>query len=385
MRIRQQATSIKEKRIIDTQQKISEKNKFLSDLSYKIRTPLNNITGILNVQRDRLSEETVEEIELSLSNLISIINSIPEVFEKRLVPIKGKETFFDLNTTIKKSVKLFQSEKYSKLKINLNLSNSITNKFFGDRLLLIQIIISSIDFLYKNIENSQLKIDISNKLKDSEEGAKISLKIKCSHGNKFLFGNDIVQFDELNDIIVIKDMVNNANAEIKIKKKEDFINFTFLFNYPSEEEVISQTDETKVKEKPDPFYNKKRKIELKDANILLVEDDIMNSKVLTLNLSKKVNKIIIAENGKEALEKYASTKIDLILMDIRMPLMDGFKTTEKIREAEIGTDYQTPIIAVTANASSEVKKRCMEVGMNDFTTKPINFKILIKKMEDLLT
>ncbi|MCD6555851.1 MAG: response regulator, partial [Bacteroidales bacterium] len=92
----------------------------------------------------------------------------------------------------------------------------------------------------------------------------------------------------------------------------------------------------------------------------------------------------IAGNGKEALEKFSETKVDIILMDIRMPLMDGFKTTEKIREAEIGTGSRVPIIAVTANASSEVKKHCFEVGMNDYTTKPTNYKLLLKKMKKLL-
>ena len=67
-----------------------------------------------------------------------------------------------------------------------------------------------------------------------------------------------------------------------------------------------------------------------------------------------------------------------------MPLMDGFKTTEKIREAEQGTDSKTPIIAVTANVSAEIKKKCFEAGMNDYTTKPTNFKLLLKKMEALL-
>jgi CheY-like chemotaxis protein len=385
MRIRQHAFSVKEKKIIDSKQRIDERNTFLSDLSYKLRTPLNTITGILNVQREKLDENTVEEIELSLSNLIAIINSISEVFDQKITPILGKETFFDLNQTVKKSVKLFQSDKYSRLKIQLNLSGALNYKLYGDRLLFIQMIISVIDFLYKNILKDQIKLNISTEVSENEGLKTISLKIQCKK-KQLLISSEGEKFENSNEMKLIKELVNSAKAKMTIIDTEEESAFVFSLSYPSEHEFSStlELQNKRVVKETDLYGDENKQTSLKDANILLVEDDSMNSKVLTLNLSKLVNKIIIAENGKEALEKYASTKIDLILMDIRMPLMDGFKTTEKIREAEIGTGSQTPIIAVTANAVSEVKQKCFEVGMNDFTTKPINFKLLIKKMEDLL-
>lgn len=383
LRIKQQVFNIKEKKNIEIQQKLSEKNKFLSDLSYQIRTPLNNITGIINLQRNNLEEEVVEEVELSISNLIAIVNSIPELFEKKLIPIKGKKAFFNVNTVIKKSLNLFHTEKYNKLKFSLNLSNKIPGKVFGDRLLLIQIIISVIDFLYNNLSSDSLKLDIISK--EKEEDNIIILKIRCSLKENTFNENINISATEIEnrEIENIKNLTKSASGDLVYKIGENKLSFLFSFNYLEEEKKTKIIDKKEVVAQ-DNFFSSHKKIKLKDANILLVEDDIMNSKVMTLNLNKVVNKIIIAENGKEALEKYASTKIDLILMDIRMPLMDGFKTTEKIREAEQGTDSQTPIIAVTANASAEIKKRCFKVGMNDYTTKPTNFKLLIIKMKALL-
>ncbi len=382
--LKQQVISIKEKKYIEIQQELSEKNKFLSNLSYQIRTPLNNITGIINLQRDSLNEEVVEEVELSISNLIAIINSIPETFEKKLIPVKGKKANFCINTVIKKSLKLFQTEKYDKLKCSLNLSNKIPPQVFGDRLLLIQIIVSVIDFLYNNLSSDNLKLNIISK----EENKNIILKICCpltdsSFNEKFKISPSEFETGSIPEISVIRNMTKSASGELKLKIAENELSFLFTFNYLEEKERKEINDKKEVTVEED-FFKSQKKIQLKDANILLVEDDIMNNKVMTLNLYKHVNKIITAENGKEALAKYASTKIDLILMDIRMPLMDGFKTTEKIREAEQGTDSQTPIIAVTANVSAEIKKKCFKVGMNDYTTKPTNFKLLLKKMEALL-
>lgn len=386
LRIKQQASYIKEKKNIEIQQKFSEKNKFLSNLSYQIRTPLNNIAGIMNIQRDNLNEEVIEEVELSISNLIAIVNSIPEVFEKRIIPIKGKKTLFNVNTVIKKSLKLFHTEKYDKLKCSVNLSNRIPDKVFGDRLLLIQIIITVIDFFYTNLSAETLKLDIISK--EKEENNNIILKIRCPLKDTTFIENLNISLTELEsednrEIKIIKNMTKSASGDLNIKLDKNELSFLFTFNYPEDEKKQDVNNKIEVSANND-FFGSRKKIQLIDANILLVEDDNMNNKVMTLNLNKHVKKIIIAENGKEALDKYASTKIDLILMDIRMPLMDGFKTTEKIREAEQGTDSKTPIIAVTANASSEIKKQCFEVGMNDYTTKPINFKLLIKKMEALL-
>jgi CheY-like chemotaxis protein len=126
-------------------------------------------------------------------------------------------------------------------------------------------------------------------------------------------------------------------------------------------------------------------INLSEANVLLVEDDKVNQKIMVMTLRKYIENIDVAENGKEALIKFGKTKYDIILMDIRMPLMDGYKTTMKIREAEAGTNSKIPIIAVTANALSGDREKCLEAGMDEYISKPFNKKELLAKMEELLS
>jgi CheY-like chemotaxis protein len=135
-----------------------------------------------------------------------------------------------------------------------------------------------------------------------------------------------------------------------------------------------------------PFAELKvaKKVSLKNASVLLVEDNIINQKIVVLNLEKIVKNIDIATNGKEALDKFGTSKYDIILMDIQMPVMDGILATKKIREIESSTNSFTPIIAITANAMSGDRETCLAVGMDDYISKPFQVGELVEKMKNLL-
>ncbi len=105
--------------------------------------------------------------------------------------------------------------------------------------------------------------------------------------------------------------------------------------------------------------------------ILLVEDNPFNRRVASLMLQKHGDEIVIATNGKEALDLAIRDPFDLILMDVQMPVMDGIEATIAIRAAEAGTGRHLPIIAMTAHAMKEDRDRCLEAGMDDFLTKPV--------------
>ncbi len=151
---------------------------------------------------------------------------------------------------------------------------------------------------------------------------------------------------------------------------------TFIFNLPV------QTDHG---EAPKPLIPLKHLVgEAKKEKILIAEDDEV-SKILIVNVLKKVNyDIVTARNGREALDKYMQDDYRLILMDLSMPKMDGFQVTERIRKIESEKGCHTPIIALSAHAFPETKRRCDEVGMDDYITKPINMHDLLQKVVRLL-
>ncbi|MFH1159484.1 MAG: response regulator [bacterium] len=120
----------------------------------------------------------------------------------------------------------------------------------------------------------------------------------------------------------------------------------------------------------------------KDLTVLLAEDNIINQKIVVQLLSKQGIKVITASNGLEAVERAGERKYDLIFMDVQMPEQDGFESTRKIRKNKKGPNSGTPIIALTANAMKGDRDLCIEAGMNDYLSKPLNpeevFQILEK-------
>ena len=125
------------------------------------------------------------------------------------------------------------------------------------------------------------------------------------------------------------------------------------------------------------FQNKK---------ILLVEDEPSNQELM-LDIFENLGCIIhIAEDGNQAIQKFNENTYDLILMDAQMPDKDGYQTTREIRQIEKERySKPTPILALTANALSGDREKCLEAGMNDYASKPINLYELRKKMADMLT
>ena len=122
---------------------------------------------------------------------------------------------------------------------------------------------------------------------------------------------------------------------------------------------------------------------MNELSLLLVEDNILNQKLIFLNLTKCGYSIDIASNGALAVNKFKEKKYDLILMDIMMPEMDGYEATKRIRQIEKKTGTYTPIIGLTANTYDADKERCIEAGMDAFLTKPFDlelFKETIKKI-----
>jgi two-component system sensor histidine kinase/response regulator len=120
-------------------------------------------------------------------------------------------------------------------------------------------------------------------------------------------------------------------------------------------------------------------------NILLVEDNAVNQQLAVRMLQKFGHTVKVAENGKEALTNMDNESFDLILMDVQMPEMDGFEATAAIRERERITCTHIPIIAMTAHAMKGDQERCLEAGMDDYVSKPVQAKILFEAVENAIS
>lgn len=119
------------------------------------------------------------------------------------------------------------------------------------------------------------------------------------------------------------------------------------------------------------------------TKILLVEDNEMNRDMLARRLRRRDYEVIIAVDGKEGIEMATTEMPDIILMDLSLPLIDGWEATSQIKADE--TTQHIPVIALTAHAMMGDRERALEAGCDDFDTKPVEFKRLLSKIEKLLT
>jgi len=117
--------------------------------------------------------------------------------------------------------------------------------------------------------------------------------------------------------------------------------------------------------------------------ILLVEDNVLNQKVVSFNLRKFNYEVIAVTNGVDALQRLTEENFDLVLMDLMLPGMNGYEITLEIRkrEKEAGIEKEIPIIALTANTLDNDRQKCFEVGMNEYLSKPFTVEELVQKVQ----
>jgi CheY-like chemotaxis protein len=372
---------------------IKMKDEFLSRLSHQIRTPLNNITLISTLVNqakfDTEQKELFDTIIASTNTLAGVVNNIVKISSIEVDEDLKTHIDFDLKSTIEFTFKHFEGLRKSNSEISLK--TSITDQFLGDPVRIKQLFLTIIENFIKPQykENKQeLEIEVDYEHTDSKTPIIsfrfISPKYKIVKHNNHHYLINILQEVDLSDpnseeliydFSIAQKIIKLHHGYIEIDTPGCLFKFTLTLNKADK----SQTGKSKTE-----IIHAKGVEDLKDANILLVEDNSINQKIVLLSLKGKVNNIDLASNGKEALDKFGTTRYDIILMDIQMPVMNGIVATKKIRELEASTNLHTPIIAITANALSGDKEACLAAGMNDYISKPFQVELLLKKMDNLL-
>lgn len=365
------------------------KSDFLANMSHEIRTPLNGIIGFTDLLKNTTIDDTqlnyMETISQSAISLMEIINDILDFSKIESGKLDLDITQCDIRELSKQVISLVKFEATKKeLNLSFSIDENIPKYIFTDSIRLKQIVMNllsnAIKFtktgtvnlsinLVEKTENSNFKLRFS--VKDTGVGIKEEYIDKIfdafSQGDNSTtrkFGGTGLGLTISNQLLSLMKSKLQINSVYK-EGSEFFFEITFKGTDKIQKKVLilEVIENTKSKKTID-FGQENYKI-------LIVEDNKINM-LLAKTLIKQIipnATIYEAINGKEAVEKFSILKPDLILMDVQMPVMNGYEATQEIRKMPLGTHI--PIIALTAGIVIGEKEKCLNVGMNDYASKPI--------------
>ena len=387
--IAEEAKSNAENATIIAENAVKAKQQFLSNMSHEIRTPMNAIIGftkvVLKTDLSAKQKEYLTAIKLSGDALIVLINDILDLAKVDAGKMVFEKTPFKLKSSISSMLHLFETKTQEKnLKLVQNYDNNIPTVLVGDSIRLHQIILNLVSNAVKFTNTGNITVGVHMLHEDNEQvilefaftdtGIGIpKSKIKsifenfqqASSGTSRLYGGTGL------GLAIVKQLVEQQGGKIWVKSIVD-IGTTFSFTL-----AFDKTDEAA------PLENEIYELdtEIKDIKVLVVEDMPLNQLLMKTLLDDFGFERDIAENGAVAIEKLKNKKYDIILMDLQMPVMNGFETTKYIRKT---MKSKIPIIALTADVTTVDLDKCKAVGMNDYLAKPIDEGVLYSKIIGIL-
>jgi PAS domain S-box-containing protein len=373
------------------------KSRFLANMSHEIRTPLNGIIGMSQILKGtKLTKKQQEFVDIIISsgdNLLVLINDILDFSKIEAGKISFINKDFELAKPFREIKNILSLKAEEKgLLISCHIDDDVPKYVNGDEYRLKQIILNLVNNAVKFTDEGYVKINV-NLLKQETEHYTIKVSVKDTgigipkEKEKKLF-QTFSQLDASSTkqysgtglgLAISKRLVEMMEGEIGMvsdQGKGSLFWFTAKFKKGKQPKNESKPD---IKEQIPDF-------KAQNATILVVEDNLINQKITSFSLQKAGLTVTLANNGKEAVELFRKKSFDIILMDIQMPVMDGYDATREIRKIEMTkkNNIHTPIIALTANAMRGDAEKCIAAGMDGYISKPFKPEDLFKALANLL-
>lgn len=368
------------------------KEQFMANMSHEIRTPMNAIIGFNNrLMKTNLSAEQrdyVFAVQSSGENLLTIVNDVLDFSKIEAGMVKLESIAFNLPDLLNSVHNMFYLQaKEKKVNLQLLISENVPQTIVGDPTRLTQILLNLVGNALKFTDNGIVTI-LAETIKENDTQFYIQFKIKdtgigISKDNIPEIFNRFTQ--EKSDttriyggtglgLSIVKKLLELQNGTIMVESEKDK-GSVFTFIIPLLKDLSVHIAASSIPEKTqEPFRKNKLKV-------LVVEDNIMNQKLAGFMLNDWGFEFDICNNGKLALEKLKYNSYHLILMDIQMPEMNGYETTEFIRTK---LNINVPVIAMTAHALPGEREKCMSFGMTDHISKPIKENELLNLIDKYL-
>ncbi|OYU97214.1 MAG: hypothetical protein CFE21_02675 [Bacteroidetes bacterium B1(2017)] len=372
------------------------KSNMLQQINHEIRTPLNGIVGMsqLALESKTFSElkDYLTYIKLSSDELMFLLNNLITYLQldrKEAYPVA---TPFDFLEALEELFRIYGFQcKHKGLLFNQMVYPGVPKQINADKQKLINMIQNLMSNAVKLCDKGVVKIEVKQSASRVKDGKRLStLQISVIDEGPGLSEKEIKQI--FKGAPQISNRANGFGIGLKnVKELCDLMkgHIEVISEKGVGSSFILEVEVEDLDRPEDKFKGKSGENTIGEHSkyqILVVEDNQLNQRLFAKILEKEGYQFVIADNGLKALSYLKEKSFDLILMDIRMPEMDGIEATHHIRTRdEFAMDRNIPILAVTAHDDAIEKKKCFDVGMNDYLTKPINKAILISKIEELLT
>lgn len=366
------------------------KQRFLSNMSHEIRTPMNAIIGftkvVLKSNLDEKQREYLNAIKVSGDALIVLINDILDLAKVEAGKMSFEEIPFKLHESISSMLHLFETKlMQKKVKLIKQYDPSIADVLIGDPVRLHQIILNLVSNAIKFTSQGQIvvMVKLKGETTDTEtveflvEDTGIGIpedKLDSIFNNFQQATSDTTRIYGGTGLglAIVKQLVLSQGGSLHVKSKlNEGSTFSFTLTFKkTEQKLIKKVEQAIVLENVSGG-------ESDQVKILVAEDVTLNQLLIKTLLSEFNFDCVIAPNGKIAVDALQKQHFDLILMDLQMPVMNGYEATKYIRET---LKSNIPIIALTADVTTADVEKCKAFGMNDYLSKPIDDKLLYNKI-----
>jgi PAS domain S-box-containing protein len=369
------------------------KNEFIASVSHELRTPMNGILGLSEILKNTTLStqqfDLLKGITTSAENLLILLNDVLDFsaieagkMEVDVKPFNLQKVLDDISliTKLKANEKSldFQVETEPDLPVHL----------YGDAQRLRQIILNLTNNAVKFTEKG--KISLSVKVEESA-GKTALLRFDVADTGmgipKSAIGSLFQVFSRVKSekstliagtglgLSICKKLTDLMGGRIGVKStigKGSLFYFILPFLINEDVDLAEKT----IPNVTDLSFHKKK--------VLVAEDNLINQRIIEFQLKKMGLEVDLVTNGQEAIGSYCKKEYDLIILDIQMPVMDGYQAAQKIRELEKSSALHTPIIALTANAMKGDRELYLSAGMDDYISKPFTFEVLSQTIEQVI-